>query len=276
MEDIISRITDKRFLFMAKRMYGKYEEAKEEKFKILPDKLYRYEKITDNRIKSLERNEIYMSGSEYFNDPFDCRGFYWDIESIYKNCSEDLENFSYSVEELRGFINGMMDNALRPVKITCFSEEKFNLPLWGNYADNRKGFCVEYNFKELGAKSELVDALFPVYYEEKRIDVTFALNSVIRCTITGEYHPVLPVLFYKNLIKHSSWSYEKEWRVVSVSKDNILKVPIKPTNIYLGDKISEGDIIKLKEVATKLSCGLIQLKPANFQNKAFVLEEILL
>lgn len=275
MNNIYENIKNEKLLFMIKRIQGEYDNSKEEKFKILPDKLYRYEKISDQRVRTLEKNEIYMNNSEYFNDPFDCRGVFWDIRKIHEYCSENIKDFSYTIEELRIFIASMIDYALSPIKITCFSENKYNLPLWGNYADNRRGMCVEYDFKKLGIQSKFVEDLYPVFYEEKKVDITFALKSSIRCAITGEYHPVLPILFYKNLIKHSSWEYENEWRLVSIKENNIIKAPIKPTTIYIGDKCTQENIKKIKEVANKLKCGVIQLKAANFDNNNFIFEELL-
>jgi hypothetical protein len=42
--------------------------------------------------------------------------------------------------------------------------------LWNEYADNRKGFCVAYDFKEISEKTALqLNKLYPVLYVDKKI-----------------------------------------------------------------------------------------------------------
>lgn len=46
----------------------------EKKHEVIPDRLFRFEKFEDVRLDTLEKNMIYMSDAENFNDPFDCLG----------------------------------------------------------------------------------------------------------------------------------------------------------------------------------------------------------
>lgn len=63
--------------------------------------------------------------------------------------------------------------------------------MWGNYADNRNGFCVEYNFKDLKIDSEFVKQLYPVFYQEERLDLTFAMKELMDATVKNTIHPIL-------------------------------------------------------------------------------------
>ncbi len=91
------------------------------------------------------------------------------------------------------------------------------------------------------------------------------------------YHPNIEILFYKNLVKHSSWGYEKEWRLMFWDeKDNRIKMPIKPTAIYARDQCAAGDLNRLKIIAKELGCELFQLKASEYNSSEFIFGEKLI
>ncbi|WP_342689524.1 DUF2971 domain-containing protein [Bacillus pumilus] len=225
-------------------------------------------------METSEQNMIYMNDAENFNDPFDCLGVWWDT-SILKDISEK-QGLNFSVDYLDDHMDVMFKNALTPLKITCFSSELYNLPLWGNYAESGSGFVVEYNFRELNIDSEFTKYLYPVIYREEREDISKVLKLLFEVAVKeqGEFHPLLRLLFYKNLIKHISWSYEREWRLLFLENDNHVKLPIKPTAIYITDRCNEGNEDCLKLISQKLNCDLIRLTPTR-NNKSFIFTEAL-
>lgn len=238
------------------------------KYKDIPERLFRYQKINRLTLETLEKNEIYMNSSEQFNDPFDCRGVYF-YENEFNTKRNDNNRDLLDCKEINN-IN----------KITCFSECPNNLPMWGNYADNRKGMCVEYNFKNLGEDHKITKNLWPVIYRSEKYDITSSLKKLweVASKEPSEIIPMirkeeLMMLFFKNLFKHTSWEYEKEWRLIIPQKENNKKLPITPTAIYAGDKCDPKDLDELKEISKKLSCELIQLKPTGYDNKDFIFQQ---
>ena len=277
MGTLSENVTNEKLQFLASRIEGERELSDKKKYDILPASLFRYEKATYERLKTLENNELYMSSVVSFNDPFDCKGFYWNTNDIYEYSKNNCQYSRLSKDEIELHFKKISDYTTKYLKIACFSENNHNLPMWGNYADNRKGFCVEYNFKELKIDSEFVKQLYPVFYQEERLDLTFTMKELMDATVKNTIHPILDFLYYKNLLKHSSWEYEQEWRLIFTGQeDNLVKMPIKPTMIYAGDQCSEENLEELLRISKKLSCGLIQLKPAGFDTSKFIFEEKIL
>lgn len=238
------------------------------KYKDIPERLFRYQRINKDTLETLEKNEIYMNSSEQFNDPFDCRGVYFDENEFNIERNDNNRNV-LNCEETNNF------------KIACFSECPNNLPMWGNYADNRKGMCVEYNFKNLGEDHQITKKLWPVIYRSEKYDITSSLKKLWEVASKEPskiIHMIrdedLMMLFLKNLFKHTSWEYEKEWRlIIPQQKEHNKELPITPTAIYAGDKCDPKDLDELKEISKKFSCELIQLKPTGYDNKDFIFEQ---
>jgi len=88
------------------------------------------------------------------------------------------------------------------VGIFCVSEDVKNFPMWAHYADNAKGFVVEYkNLEKLfsGDGTKMLNQIQEVgYYGEKRPAVSLKPDK-------------LNALFFS---KQEKWDYEAEWRVV--------------------------------------------------------------
>ena len=88
------------------------------------------------------------------------------------------------------------------VGIFCVSEDVDNFPMWAHYADNAKGFVVEYKNLEVlfcGDGTKMLNQIQEVdYYGAERPAVSLKpdkLNALI-------------------FSKQGKWSYETEWRVV--------------------------------------------------------------
>ena len=70
MEKLSQKIRDSRLNFLDLRIKGDREASKKEKHGLIPDRLFRYERINEKRLSTLKNNEIYMSDNKSFNDPF--------------------------------------------------------------------------------------------------------------------------------------------------------------------------------------------------------------
>jgi hypothetical protein len=109
--------------------------------------------------------------------------------------------------------------------------------MWTHYADEHKGFCLEYTLEGLPAEHPARHDLYPVFYGTKRFDVSpwgvpttdGFTQAGLPCTI-GAMH------------KSHHWAYEEEWRIIRFQPDTdegiTVEVP-KPSAIYLGMFASE-------------------------------------
>jgi hypothetical protein len=99
--------------------------------------------------------------------------------------------------------------------------------MWAHYANNHKGFCIEFDVDELfyGA----FQIILPVLYTQE-----MPLISV------DNPEEVKKIIY----TKAKQWEYELEWRISTIIADSkekfmLLDVP-KPKAIYLGCKIEDG------------------------------------
>lgn len=236
-------LTDKVTVFWEKAL-KRSEDRYEYKKGILPKKLYKYMNFDysrESKLESLKNNQIWMSSTKKLNDPYDCLGFYIDKDKLIKNNkinSETIEKLIEAFVQLR-----------EPYRLTCFSEELFNMPMWGNYASCHSGICLEYDLENLDEESEFFKLLFPVAYEEERVDLTNTYENLI----LGKQFNEL-TLFFTSVVKHISWQYEKEWRYITsdVGNENseglLKKLPISPSAVYLGYNISKENRISLIDI----------------------------
>ena len=136
-------------------------------------------------------------------------------------------------------------DARRDMGICSLSELKDCDKMWNDYADNSKGYCIEYDLREYGN----INLLFPVVYQDNRENniVTSILGSFIGEMIYGMNYGQAEVdksqfirLF---LTKDTKWSYQQEWRLLG---DANQKLPAPQIHaIYLGKSISEQNKQKI-------------------------------
>ena len=172
--------------------------------------------------------------------------------------------------------------------------------MWSHYADNHRGFCIEYDLSELKEKTVLnfednhfysepenfinerlntaiKGGLFPVIYSSQRVNFpTTRLLKFKREEVgTQQYQNDIDILLYKTfIIKSTNWSYEKEWRLILDGKipdhfENKIPFPyIK--RIYLGCMMDSQTMATMIEIAKELNVEVFFL---TMDNKKFVLEE---
>ena len=107
--------------------------------------LYRYQPANYHNIRTFEKGQIYLAPAGKMNDIF--------------------EGFSAAAEEsVRNNIGALSELA----HIKSFSEANYetNSLMWGNYADNYKGFCVEYDLRDM--REDYYYHFFPVVYKKQR------------------------------------------------------------------------------------------------------------
>lgn len=237
-----------------------------------PKILYKYRTYSNNfNRRYLDNNELYFSKPNDFNDPFDCL-----ITVDYENLKDTYKLFEYASQivvnqqkagniklskkeqikevyriaelinsDIEGyqkknddFIVGIINNHFG---IISFSQIYDNILMWSHYADFHKGFCLGYNTKIL--KEELGDT--------NGGKITYTDNYP---SINPLYEVDLLSSWLQTNIKATCWSYEKEFRITKIFKN---QDSIRTTNVsnnaiselYLGAKISTDDRTNILEKA---------------------------
>lgn len=123
-------------------------------------------------------------------------------------------------------------------RITCFTRDNDNMLMWSHYANNHKGFCIEYDLSNIDCQNDIFHNLFPVIYCRNRLDIT---NIFLKPR--GQWGNNELWELYKNgfLRKDLTWKYEKEYRLIMEYPDNpnIEFLPIKA--LYCGCRMNKKE-----------------------------------
>ena len=248
---------------------GKFKEASTYRASFIPDVLYKFVPLYDDntsadereeernlkRFSSLERGEIWFSSRKAMNDPFEFAGIYidelklcssgWNPDTIAK-IEQDLMDLFF----LASFTSNMSDN----------------LPMWAHYANNHAGYCVQY-------KVDKKENVHRAMYLRKRYPIANTIKKFVGYGCMRNDTTVLPekrewarIEFQKCLaliqeiytIKHNSWSYENEFRLLCDSLPDKLgrnmsaaSMGLTPTDVYCGVNCSDKHIEKIRSISEK-------------------------
>ena len=193
-----------------------------------------------------------------------------------------LEQRQDEFEEI--FYRTLIDEQKRRC-VACFTESNDNSAMWGHYANSHTGFCIEYDFqKSLTACSEkcanvqhctglmMSPAIAPVIYADTRYDASQIILPLLVLFIAGmahikieQFYTDLLVIIKSLLTKSSVWSYENEWRMISMLPDNTLFHSIyslKPTAVYIGVRTNEEAANTLYQICCEKGIPCYKMVPA--------------
>lgn len=236
------------------------KKAMELKYNNLPT-LYKYTPFDDHSLDILNKNQVWISSPLSFNDTFDCEYLFNfgktpdNIDFLIQKCREKLSDSDH--ENFDKFITDILNSEYKKIVldsnkfskehvfIACFSEINDSILMWSHYANNHKGICIEFDFKELGIEDIRTHLLFPVIYNDKLFDATRYLQSLKK---RKKFNNMLPICSAIN--KSKKWSEEKEWRIVSTfhSEPGLFECQ-QPHAVYLGTNFED----KYREIILKIA-----------------------
>lgn len=251
-------------------------------------------------LEALRNNTVHLSRPSEFNDPYDC-SLRIDYDTFCdKKINEFIEENGYPIstdlslvmkkrilmdygitpDELKSELDNLYKNEIYHLQhwlVCCFSEPQliYSNTMWAHYADNHKGFCIEYKMPEISKDDEkwheyllpwersVLMHFYPVVYCDVRPDFTqkwLDMDNVLKNS--DSYTDVFPYYQYGFLPKGKEWNYEHEWRFIYPpvkkgmereyplterlkSQDNFEFFPIE--NVYLGCNITkeaQDEVIK--------------------------------
>ena len=134
-----------------------------------------------------------MPNAASLNDPYECLSFFqWRDECAEKfNFDKDVLTNSY-ISKMNSELDDFAQSLREKFNIISFSEENSSLLMWSHYANEHKGFCIEYSTNKFMS-------FFSVMYSNK---IPNAL--VNECNIP-----------LSMIIKSKDWQHELEWRIVN-------------------------------------------------------------
>lgn len=193
---------------------------------------------------------------------------------LYKKAQELISTFTENnglklhelAENMAQKINEMSRQPREQSLVYCMTEDNSCGPMWENYADGYKGFCIEYDFstwqnKPFDEVKNLI-YLFPVIYlkEKPVFNMVPFFEIATKQNFLGEKiddNISLQIDLNKQLLRKSSdYDYEKEWRFSIKNERNNFQPFSFVSAIYMGRDITENNIKHLKVIARKLKVPL--------------------
>ena len=262
----------------------------------IPDSLFKYSKVK-NVISLLSDDLMFLPKIEDLNDPFECNIFY-DLDIVLGKFIDNLDKFvDYSkfddeiiseneslfiskflkqpfIESFEKILSEVEDKFKNKTSIICLSEDYRINPMWAHYADNHKGVCIEYDFKNIS--NFMFEILcFPIEYVEES-DNTWELSALFDDTIETNPNWQLRLALRKSY----NWKYEKEWRIIvsQFLKDAFYEKNygdvyfdeyysdkhymrfIKPKSVYLGLDIDLTDEEKIIDLCRFRKINVYKMK----------------
>ena len=145
-------------------------------------------------------------------------------------------------------------------RIGCLTENNKSNYMWGLYANNFKGVCLEYDFHKL--YKEVDGDLYKISYEKSR--PLISKDAILKLIESfGGDDEKLRQEFLKILTtKFVEFENEKEWRIIKDFKFNKLHTK-SLKKIYIGYKLPIEDIAFFKGVAKQKNIELYELIKQN-------------
>jgi hypothetical protein len=147
-----------------------------------------------------------------------------------------------------------------------------SMPMWAHYGSNHTGFCVSYDMK---TNVELSSCTLPVQYTDDRLDITSLMREqaqkvseeIDRQSAAGKKEIILndlTIIFMASLlcnIKHTSWSYEQEFRCTTgATAKGMPFIEAKPNEIFIGINCAPFHAKRLLEIADSWNIPVHKMK----------------
>lgn len=212
-----------------------------------PASLYKYYRDTVENLDAVKNNKMWYSAPCNFNDVFDC-DISIDDKKVFNEAlklfpdkrgirpgSNAWKNFRATIIQQLRALRSQFDELRNTTGVSCLSESENSLLMWAHYANNHRGFCVEYDLLEINRILNF--SAIPVIYSEDRTCFDFFDPQTIE-------KDTLKLFIQSLTSKSPEWSYEKEWRIVrdqgacgdkwNADKKGALLDMVQPSSIILG------------------------------------------
>ena len=230
------------------------------------------------------------------------------LRKLLENKSKDFNEKIYDVirksrNEVDIKIDKLRNVNIRVASLSALDRHKgFDdiIHMWSHYADNHKGFCIEYDISSLKdpiclslenhefykdqlkymderIKVVILGGLFPVIYTASRVNIPKTKLQNIKFDKNNwlQHNSDIDSILYKTyIVKSAKWNYEKEWRIILDGDvcnyyDNKIPFPyIK--RVFLGCKMATQTMETMIEIAEELGAEVVMME---MDNKKFILEE---
>ena len=257
-----------------------------EELKNAPPLLYKYCSI-ETAEKILSSTTVKLSSPRDFNDPFDT---HFRLE---KPTQEKLRNWictnypdrphdwlaltlTAGKRLNKGEMPHEVEQMIAKMGISCFSEIRDGILMWGHYAEHHSGICLGFRMDML---SLCLTSPFIYAEQELKLSPEQSFSSIPkklrRLFVKIDYVDNLPIFKVADISEKNNakfiqqkalcWSYEKEWRIISPygGAGELIEFPQEVlAEIIFGVKSTDESIEKIRKLAVDkgYSAKFIQAK----------------
>ncbi len=188
-----------------------------------PARQYKYGRLGAHSQATFSSDQLWFSTPTQLNDPFECRPWFTfegseeqiidflatevrrrdasgasnrALASARKIYQDRFQRDARSWEALRRALLETLNNG---IGLYCLSEAPDSILMWSHYANDHKGFCLEF---EATDQTPVFGEAQKVSYSDKYPQVDF---------FNTPHEKQVDLIF---LTKFSGWSHEQEWRIV--------------------------------------------------------------
>ena len=198
---------------------------------------------------SLLNETVWLSSPVSFNDPFDCaitlsrdklkESVDHAITEIARRNGiprEQIKNHDKIINEDQvayEWLRNSLRTSMQKIGVLCLSAIPYEILMWSHYAENHKGFCVEYDFS-VGTQVRLLAQ--PVRYSE-----TIPMLSLANLPSDAKDNFLEVCIF----TKAKQWEYEQEWRVLMHEGGRSFQAPSKVTSVIFGARMPHDEKVMI-------------------------------
>ncbi len=239
--------------------------------------LYKYRTFNSYSLDCLTENTVWLAKPESFNDPFDCnvevnekfsiKRYKRYLKEVGKGIGVPRKLIRRKMEDDIASVNTLTDDAYQELQerirvsdeisrnmgVFCLTEKPDDILMWSHYADNHRGFCIEYKRSEANYLGAVATDIF-------KYDSSFQIEAIItKPIIYSEDYPnvrVLDLLTLKTwdplysmiLTKAKQWEYEKKWRMTGHKGGVRIPSPGEVQSIIFGLRMPQEQRAKLEGI----------------------------
>ena len=203
-------------------------------------KLYHYCKLDKWAFLNLDKQQVFASVLDKVNDPYEV-SYQIDILPELKRPYIELmfgDNYNHGEHSYDRLINhALKENKKETTKnngLVCFSEVYDSLPMWGHYADNQRGICLEFDTSyhpfnlALKVNYNKVPPIIPIH----------CVEHISEDYLSGFGDKIITT-------KSEQWKYEQEWRLLFTKMSPIKYEAKALLKLLFGFHTPLNDVLKV-------------------------------
>lgn len=208
--------------------------------------LYKYRGLNANTLALLVNREVYFSGPDRLNDPYDCQVSVTAAidAAIAQAGQETSRKVLDKLERLRKLSEVLtkMERDTREVGVLSLSQDNLNVLMWSDYADGHGGLCLGFRFSP-----KIIE-----YHEENKIIGTTACHYCrnnpfsdffVEFAQADELVPWeefwLAIISVGMAAKSEAWRHENEVRILRTEPGFVSFQPEELTEVIFGMRMDQ-------------------------------------